>query len=52
MKELKENDRLENANKELETKESSIVNEMNLLKHKLEEAIRRIKDLEKTTSRK
>lgn len=36
MKALKENDRLKNANKELETKESSVIKEINMLRMHLE----------------
>ena len=47
MKALKEMDRLRNANKEPETKESSIVKEMNLLKSQLEATNKRTDDLAK-----
>lgn len=47
MKALKEIDRLKNENKELKTRESCIVKEMNLLKSQLEVSNRKIEDLAK-----
>jgi len=47
MKSLEENDKLKNANKDMETKESSMIKEINMLRMELKATNRRINILTK-----